>query len=98
MIFRFSLILFCLFFLSTMAKKKRNLSCVSEADESLKTDESSTQLITFDEFECRNNRTGEYNYEIDLMNGSKHKEEGYVENDQFIIRGFFVSNEDTEVS
>lgn len=97
MILRYLFILLCFYILSTLAKKKRNLSCVNTANGSAKTDETVTKLVSFDDYECKNNRTGEYNYEIDLLDGSKHKEEGVVEDGRFLIRGFFVSSADADV-
>lgn len=92
---------FC--FLSTFAlgfikKIPKKLSCAHGDDGNGNNEENVTQLVPFDEYKCKNSQTGAYRYEIDLLDGTRHIEEGLVDNGQFIIRGFFLSHTDTEVS
>lgn len=53
-------------------------------------------LITYDEFRCKSNN-GEYLHDIELIDGTRHKEEGIVINGHFTIRGFFFSKDDAKV-
>lgn len=98
MIFRHLLILLSFLIFTSLAKKSSNFSCLLGSHGSARKHKHLTRLVSFDDYQCRNNRTGEYNYEIGLLDGSQHKEEGTVENGNFVIRGFFSSNADAEVS
>uniref|UniRef100_A0A336KCD2 CSON006908 protein n=1 Tax=Culicoides sonorensis TaxID=179676 RepID=A0A336KCD2_CULSO len=68
-------------------EEQQELKC-SKASEG----QNSSKLIYFDEFKCvQNNNNGEYVHDVELIDGTRHKEEGIVINGKFTIRGFFFS-------
>lgn len=97
LIFKVVLILFC-FTLPIISKnvkiEQQKLSCISEKE----IETNISNVVTFDEFKCGKSKNGEYSHEIELLDGTKHKEQGVIINGQFSIRGLFISKADPEVN
>lgn len=88
------IVLGCCTFLIVAKRKKANKTVFCKVNDI----EDPSRRVSFDEFQCGKRRNGEYSHEIDLKDGTIHREKGIIQNGVFSIYGFTRTKAEPDVS